>query len=94
MSAWHCWHAAQARDDVTGRAASWRLRAADFDVVLNAKTIRGSIVGTRMDLQDALQFAGERKVRAHYSTDRLERINDIFRDMKQGRIDGRIVLQF
>ena len=65
-----------------------------FDVVLNAKTIRGSIVGTRMDLQEALQFAGEGKVRAHYSTDRLERINDIFRDMKQGRIDGRIVLQF
>jgi D-arabinose 1-dehydrogenase-like Zn-dependent alcohol dehydrogenase len=33
-------------------------------------------------------------VRTHYSTDRLERINDIFREMKQGRIDGRIVLQF
>jgi len=65
-----------------------------FDVVLNAKTIRGSIVGTRMDLQEALQFAGEGKVRSHYSTDRLERINDIFRDMKQGRIEGRVVLQF
>jgi propanol-preferring alcohol dehydrogenase len=65
-----------------------------FDVVLNAKTIRGSIVGTRMDLQEALQFAGEGKVRAHYSTDRLERINDIFREMKQGRIDGRVVLEF
>ncbi len=65
-----------------------------FDVVLKAKTIRGSIVGTRMDLQEALQFAGEGKVRAHYSTDRLERVNDIFREMKQGRIDGRVVLQF
>jgi propanol-preferring alcohol dehydrogenase len=65
-----------------------------FDVVLNAKTVRGSIVGTRMDLQEALRFAGEGKVRTHYSTDRLERINDIFRDMKQGRIDGRVVLRF
>jgi propanol-preferring alcohol dehydrogenase len=65
-----------------------------FDVVLNAKTIRGSIVGTRMDLQEALQFAGEGKVRAHYSTDRLERINHIFQEMKQGRIDGRVVLEF
>lgn len=65
-----------------------------FDVVLNAKTIRGSIVGTRMDLQEALEFAGEGKVHAHYSTDRLERINDIFREMKQGRIDGRVVLEF
>jgi len=33
-------------------------------------------------------------VRAHYATDRLERVNDSFREMKQGRIDGRIVLQF
>jgi alcohol dehydrogenase, propanol-preferring len=65
-----------------------------FDVVLNAKTIRGSIVGTRMDLQEALQFAGEGKVRAHYSTDRLERINHIFQEMKRGRIDGRVVLEF
>jgi propanol-preferring alcohol dehydrogenase len=47
-----------------------------------------------MDLQEALQFAGEGKVRVHYSTDRLERVNDIFREMKHGRIDGRIVLQF
>jgi propanol-preferring alcohol dehydrogenase len=65
-----------------------------FDVVLNAKTMRGSIVGTRMDLQEALQFADEGKVRAHYSTDRLERVNDILREMKQGRIDGRVVLEF
>jgi propanol-preferring alcohol dehydrogenase len=65
-----------------------------FDVVLNAKTVRGSIVGTRMDLQEALQFAGEGAVRARYSTDRLEHINDIFREMKQGRVDGRVVLQF
>jgi propanol-preferring alcohol dehydrogenase len=64
-----------------------------FDVVLNAKTIRGSIVGTRMDLQEALEFAGEGKVRSHYSTDRLERINHIFGEMKQGRIDGRVVLE-
>ena len=45
-------------------------------------------------MQEALQFAGEGKVRAHYSTNRLGRVNDIFRKMKQGRIDGRIVLQF
>src|SRR5512145_686161 len=64
-----------------------------FDVVLNAKTVRGSIVGTRKDLQESLEFAGEGKVRAHYSTDRLERINQIFGEMKQGRIDGRVMLE-
>ncbi len=63
-----------------------------FDVVLNAKTVRGSIVGTRKDLQEALAFAGEGKVAAHYSMDRLDNINAIFGQMKAGKIDGRIVV--
>lgn len=63
-----------------------------FDMVLNAKTVRGSIVGTRKDLEEALAFAGEGKVKTHYSTDRIENINDIFGRMKAGHIDGRIVL--
>ncbi|GAB2180365.1 alcohol dehydrogenase AdhP [Denitratisoma sp. agr-D3] len=65
-----------------------------FDVVLNAKTVRGSIVGTRKDLEEALAFAGEGKVKSHYSTDKLENINDIFARMRAGKIDGRIVLTF
>lgn len=64
-----------------------------FDVVLNAKTVRGSIVGTRKDLQEALEFASQGKVRAHYTTDRLENINAIFEDMKNGSIEGRIVMR-
>jgi propanol-preferring alcohol dehydrogenase len=64
-----------------------------FDVVLNAKTVRGSIVGTRKDLQEALQFAADGAVHTHYSTDKLERINDILCKMKEGRIDGRVVLE-
>lgn len=64
-----------------------------FDVVLNAKTVRGSIVGTRLDLQEALQFAGEGKVHSHFSTDKIENINAIFGAMRQGRIDGRVVLE-
>lgn len=64
-----------------------------FDVVLNAKTVRGSIVGTRKDLQEALAFAAEGKVETSYSIDRLENINAIFARMKSGKIDGRVVLQ-
>ena len=64
-----------------------------FDVVLNAKTVRGSIVGTRMDLQEALAFAAEGKVRGVYSEDRLDNINAIFTRMKQGEIEGRIVMR-
>lgn len=64
-----------------------------FDLVLNRKTVRGSIVGTRLDLAECLSFAGEGKVKVHYSTDRLENINDIFARMKAGAIAGRVVME-
>ncbi|HVJ34273.1 MAG TPA: alcohol dehydrogenase AdhP [Terriglobia bacterium] len=64
-----------------------------FDVVLNAKTVRGSIVGTRKDLEECLAFAAEGKVKADITLDRLDHINDIFTRLKAGTIDGRIVME-
>ena len=49
-----------------------------FSTVLNGITVRGSIVGTRRDLQESPEFAAEGKVRARilfYLVDRLENIN-------------------
>ncbi|VUZ23186.1 Alcohol dehydrogenase [uncultured Comamonas sp.] len=63
-----------------------------FDMVLNGITVRGSIVGTRLDLQEALDFAGTGKVAATVSTEKLENINQVFERMLQGQIDGRVVL--
>ncbi|HEY8880669.1 MAG TPA: alcohol dehydrogenase AdhP [Roseateles sp.] len=65
-----------------------------FDVVLNAKTVRGSIVGSRQDLNEALQFAAEGAVKATTTTHRLDDINRIFDDLRHGRVDGRAVLSF
>lgn len=65
-----------------------------FDTVLNGITIRGSIVGTRLDLQEALDFAAHGKVRATVKTDALDNINDVFAKMHHGDIEGRIVLDF
>lgn len=65
-----------------------------FDVVLMRKTIRGSIVGTRNDLAEALDFAAEGKVASHFSTDRLDNINAIFDRMELGGIEGRVVMEF
>jgi propanol-preferring alcohol dehydrogenase len=50
-----------------------------FDVVLNGITIRGSIVGTRLDLKESLEFATAGKVKAIVKAEPLENINDIFR---------------
>jgi propanol-preferring alcohol dehydrogenase len=64
-----------------------------FDVVLKRLTIRGSIVGTRKDLQEALQFAAEGKVRATIETQPLEAVNDVFDRLRRGAVQGRVVLQ-
>jgi propanol-preferring alcohol dehydrogenase len=63
-----------------------------FDVVLKRITIRGSIVGTRKDLAEALAFAAEGKVQAHLHRAPLAAINDVFAALKAGTVDGRMVL--
>lgn len=63
-----------------------------FDVVLGRITIRGSIVGGRQDLAEAIAFAAEGKVRSHVHKTTLDDINRVFRDLKAGKIDGRMVI--
>jgi propanol-preferring alcohol dehydrogenase len=63
-----------------------------FDVVLKRITIRGSVVGTREDLAEAIAFAAEGKVRSHNHFVKLEDINGVFSDLKAGKVDGRIVI--
>ncbi|WP_028298463.1 alcohol dehydrogenase AdhP [Olivibacter sitiensis] len=64
-----------------------------FDTVLNGITVRGSIVGTRQDLQEAIDFAVEGKVAATVTGAKLEDVNEVFDKMKKGKIDGRMVLE-
>ncbi len=63
-----------------------------FDVVLERITLRGSIVGTRRDLAEAIEFAVEGKVKAHIHQLPLEEINGVFADLKAGKVDGRIAV--
>jgi propanol-preferring alcohol dehydrogenase len=65
-----------------------------FDVVLKRITVRGSIVGTRKDLAEALEFAAEGKVRTHVHERPLEAINSVFAELKAGTVDGRVVIPF
>lgn len=65
-----------------------------FDVVLKRITVRGSIVGTRRDLDEAIGFATAGKVKSKITKARLEDINTIFADLEKGKVDGRMVLDF
>jgi propanol-preferring alcohol dehydrogenase len=64
-----------------------------FDVVLNAKTVRGSIVGTRKDLQEARAFAGEGKVRTVFREESLDDVNAVLDQLRAGAVEGRAVLR-
>ena len=57
-------------------------------MVLDGITVRGSIVGTRKDLQEALDFAGRHKVKANVAVEPLTNINDIFARMHAGKLKG------
>ena len=65
-----------------------------FPVVFKRITIRGSIVGTRRDLDEAVAFAAEDKVHAQITKAPLSDINAIFERLKAGTIEGRMVLDF
>ncbi|MEO7336551.1 MAG: alcohol dehydrogenase AdhP [Caldimonas sp.] len=65
-----------------------------FDVVANCITIRGSFVGNRHDMAEALQFAAEGKVKADIELQPLSAINKVFERLAQGEVPSRVVLDF
>jgi propanol-preferring alcohol dehydrogenase len=64
-----------------------------FDVVLKRITLRGSIVGARRDLAEALAFAAEGRVKAQVSVEPLSAVNAVLDRLRQGHVEGRIVLR-
>lgn len=65
-----------------------------FDIVLKGLTIRGSIVGTRQDMVEALDFYARGLIHPKVSTRPLGDINDVLDELAAGRIDGRVVVQY
>lgn len=63
-----------------------------FDLVLKGLTIRGSIVGTREDLHEALQFAADGTVMPRLEIHKMSALSDVLERMRQGRLEGRVVL--
>jgi propanol-preferring alcohol dehydrogenase len=63
-----------------------------FDVVANCITIRGSFVGNRLDMAEALAFAAEGKVKADIELQPLAAINAVFERLAHGDVPSRVVL--
>jgi propanol-preferring alcohol dehydrogenase len=65
-----------------------------FDVVANCITIRGSFVGTRQDMAEALAFAAAGKVKADIELQPLSSINQVFDRLEHGDVASRVVVDF
>ena len=65
-----------------------------FDVVANCITVRGSFVGTRKDMAEALAFAAEGKVKADVELQPLSAINDVLDRLEHGQVPSRVVIDF
>jgi alcohol dehydrogenase, propanol-preferring len=70
-----------------------KVAASVFDVVVKGLTIRGSIVGTRQDLNDALWFVANGKVSAAVEEQPLEAVNAVLDRLRGGQVHGRVVLR-
>jgi propanol-preferring alcohol dehydrogenase len=64
-----------------------------FDIVLKGITIKGTIVGTRADCQEALDFGVRGLVKCSVELGELEDIDDIFTRLRNGSILGRVVIK-
>ena len=63
-------------------------------LVLDGIEVVGSLVGTRQDLVEAFQFAAEGKVVPKVALRPLADINTIFTEIEEGKIRGRLVIDF
>ena len=61
-------------------------------LVLDGIEVVGSLVGTRQDLVEAFEFAAQGKVVPKVTLRPIEDINQIFDEMQQGKIKGRMVI--
>lgn len=65
-----------------------------FDVVANCITIRGSFVGNRRDMAEALAYAARGQVKADIELQPLSAINAVFERLTKGEVPSRVVLDF
>lgn len=65
-----------------------------FDVVANCITLRGSFVGNRRDMVEALAFAADGKVKADIELQPLSAINAVFGRLATGEVPSRVVIDF
>ncbi|KIC95954.1 alcohol dehydrogenase AdhP [Flavihumibacter solisilvae] len=64
-----------------------------LDSIMNEITVKGSLIGTREEMQEAIEIALQGKVKTVVTGAKLEDINEILPRLKKGKVEGRVVLE-
>jgi propanol-preferring alcohol dehydrogenase len=70
-----------------------KLHVSPFQLIFKNIKVGGSLVGTRVDLIEALDFLGRNLVAPAVTTYPMEKIQDILQDMASHKIVGRAVIK-
>jgi propanol-preferring alcohol dehydrogenase len=61
-------------------------------LIAKALQVVGSAVGSRKEAIETLEFASRGIVKAHYRTEKMDKLTEIFEEMNEGKLQGRVVL--
>jgi propanol-preferring alcohol dehydrogenase len=61
-------------------------------LVAKALQIVGSAVGSRKEAIETMEFAARGIVKTHFRTEKMDKLTDIFKEMHEGKVQGRVVL--
>lgn len=62
-----------------------------FPTVLNGITVKGSIVGTRLDLQEVFELHAMGKTKVIHEERNLDSVNECFKEVESGKVSARLV---
>lgn len=65
-----------------------------FPTVLNSITVKGSIVGTRVDLQEVFELHAMGRTRVVYEKRHIDGVNEAIEEVEKGQVDARLVFDF
>jgi alcohol dehydrogenase, propanol-preferring len=74
-----------------GLPADNGIRLPIFETVLNGTKVVGSIVGTRVDLQEVFELHAAGQTRVLYETRRLNEVNRAIKEVEEGSVKARLV---
>jgi alcohol dehydrogenase, propanol-preferring len=61
-------------------------------IMMREIRIMSSATGTREDMREVLELAAAGRIKCQVETRKLEQVNEVFEDMRSGKITGRVVL--